>query len=622
MSTPNNPLDSAPTSTFTHVLVAFKYAEDAFNMKTFDPITAGVGGSLAGEGTNIVVCNELTDNRFNIQEAMWDFNFIPNIGVSTTTSVGKIVVADRLIPYNFIDFLRDTVLAKFNTNEPLMSLSHATFVLKTFFTVTNTDSDNYEDVIQANPFYFNVDSVESIPHGNGVTPSFHIIHAIGASNTLGLLRSFSSIYQMNITHKDGNIHDTIPTGTGTSGIKTRGAENAANSDKRKTRQDLSKPMLTLKDMFEGLEADLNQQKFVNASQLQEWRREIRSDNQPDKIVIGTKQKKQPKPEELPIDYVIDLDPVYYEYNVDNRNMPFEQPEISQIEDGIRVFPVRPGTHITELIEKIMLLSTKVGDDAVSPICKLTYKTAITAQRLKTDRYVINIKIRRYELPCNSLEENTGPGVNPESTSLEFFLNDPRELDTDVLEFKSHINYVGGDNMFEQQNTDDVGAGIVYADREQATAERSTGVSFFQTMYSGIRPMVASYGIDGLESAQSAGEIFNLMDRYTYTQRTDYEMIIRGNPNLMSDVNRNPVEVISDIKGAGVFYYSLPEINPMYIKLTIFEKGFSSEVDDDIPTQFYFDDYYHLTRVINIFGKTGSNDGFHQKLLLKRTDTLI
>lgn len=644
MSIPQNPLNLGGSTTHRHMLIAFKYASDAFNLVKFDPIKVDVGQSLPDVGPNVVVVNEFGDQKFSIPEAMWDFDYIPNIGVSTTSSVGKIVIADRYVPYSFINFLKYKVLAKFNELEAsdgtdeqtddelvddtkfLMSLGHATFVLKTFFTLEDDNIDSFDGdpkVISINPFYFNIDSLESVPSGSSIAPVSHIIHAIGAANTTGLLRSFGSIFQMNITHKDGNIHDTIPAGTGSNGLKTRSAENTANAAKRKERLDLSKPMLTLKDVFEGFEADLNQQKFANKAQLQYWRRVIRNDKQPDKIVIDPKQTKLPKREELPMDFVIDLDPLYAKYKIDNRNMPFEQPSIAQTEDGIRVLPIRPGAHIFQVVESLMLLSKEVGDDAVNPLLKKTFKTTITAKR-SSERYTIYIKIRQYILPSNGETANTGPGVNTSDTPLHFFVNDALDRDVDVMEFKSHINYQVGDTMLEIQTTDNVGAGIIYADREQATAERRPDLPFYQTLYSGVRPMIASYGIDGLESAQKAGNIFNLMDRYTYTQTTDYELLIMGNPYLLSDLNRNPNDVISDSVGNGVHYYSRPEVDPMYVKVTIFESSYDADVDGNgqaVQERFYFDNYYHVTRVVNMFGVVG-NGGFYQKLLLKRSDTLI
>ena len=621
MSIPENPLNVGITSTHRHILVAFKFAEDAFNTTSFDMQGALVGKPAPGaSGPNIVVVNEMIDQTYTIPQAIWDFDFAPNIGVSTSTSVGKIVIEDKIVPYGFLNFLHEKVLSYFVGLGP-MSLSHATFMLKTVF---ETDDAS---LIMPEPYYFNIDSIESLTQTIRTAPTRHVLYTIGAANTLGVLRSFSSLFQMNITHKDGNLHDTIPEGDGTIlSLDTRAIENAANTSKRKDRADLSKPMTTLKDIFEGLEADLNQLKYANKAQLQQWMREVRTDSV-DKIIVVPKQTKKPDPDQLPIDYVIDLDPKYQSYSIDNRNMPFEQPDVLQDNKGVRVFPERTGTVIIELISSIMMLSKQVGEDAIDDKPK-TFKTTITATRKTSDRYEVNIKIRKYDIPRDDIihkaepghtVKDTGPGVNPSSTSLHFFVNAPEPRDQDVLEFNSHLNYTVNDKMLEKQS-DAEGAGIVYADREQGTAERRPSLSFFETMYSGVRSMIGSYTNDGLESAQRGGDILNLMDRYTYLQTTDYIMSIHGNPYLLSDVNRNPSDVVADSDGVK-HYYSKPETNPMYLKLTIYLKSMAAD-DNPIPERFYYDDYYHITRVINIFGVVGGPRAFTQNLLLKRNDDLI
>lgn len=618
MSVPANPLNIAPYASHRHILIAFKYSEDAFAVERFNPKSAGTGESIQNIGENVVIVNEFINQKFTIPEAMWDFNFIPNIGVSTTSSVGKIVILEGQVPYSFLDFLRVNVLQVFGEED--LAISQVTFLLKTFFDKGGNETGEI-DTIVSNPFYFNIDRIESIPEELSPSPNKHILHAIGAANSTGLLRSFSSIFQMNITHKDGNIHNKVPHGTGTNTkLKTRAEENNLNSTKRKERLDLSKPMVNLRDIFEGLEADLNQQKYIHQGQLQRWIRDIRSEDNTDKIVIAPQQTKVDSITELPMDFVVDLDPLYKEYSVDNRNMPFEQPDVNQENVGIRVFPVKTGLDIFSLVERLMGLSKRVGIDAIATE-KKTFKTTITpVRKKKTGRYEINIKIRQYILPNNTEEENTGPGKAIEP--LEFFVNDIINRDTDVLSFKSTVKYKVGDVMVEQQIEDNIGAGVVYADREQGTAERRPSLPFFKTLYSGIRPMIGSYLIDGLESAQRAGDIYNLMDRYTYTQTTDYEMVILGNPYLMSDTNRNPKDIIEDSAGEVVHYYPKPENDPMYLKLTIFEKSFDSADDDEIPQKFYFDNFYHLCRVVNIFGYGGAARSFYQHLYLRRTDSVI
>jgi len=603
MSIPQNPIDVGNTTAHRHILIAFKFAEDAFNTVNVDIENSAVGKPAVGAvGNNIVVVNEAREKNFTIPEAIWDFDFAPVMGVSTSTSVGKIVIADKTAQYTFLNFLHNTVLGHFLKSGP-MSLSHATFMLKTIF-------NNNDEIIAPAPYYFNLASIESVSATilqPSPAPHTHILYAIGASNTLGELRSFSSLFQMNITHKDGNLHDTIPKGDGTIlSLDTRAIENAANTSNRKDRNDLSKPMTTLKDIFDGLEADLNQVKYAHKAQLQQWMREVRTDSV-DKIVVVPKQTKKPDPEKLPIDYVIDLDSKYESYPIDNRNMPFEQPDILQDNKGVRTFPVRTGTTLVNLISNIMLLSKTVADDAVDEKPK-TFKTTITAIRKTTNRYEVTIKIRQYELPRENMP-----------TVLHFFVNTSEPKDMDVIEFKSHINYRVGDKMLEKQSDAD-GAGIIYADREQGSAERKPDLDFFETMYSGVRVMIGTYVNDGLESAQRASDILNLMDRYTYIQTTDFVMSIRGNPYLLSDVNRNPKDVASDSEGVK-HYYSKPETDPMGLKLTIYLKPMA-EKDSDVPQRFYYDDYYHITRVVNMFGSGDQSRSFTQMLQLKRNDDLI
>jgi hypothetical protein len=622
MSIPNNPLDVGGTSTHRHILLAFEYAEDAVKLESFDPGKAIVGEPLKSDafvGQTMVVVNETNDKRFSISEAMWDFNYAPTVGIITSTSVGRIVISDRRVAYSFLDFLRVNLL---DTLGKGTSLSHVTFVLKTIFSV-NSDVDGDEDHIYPRPFYFNIDSIETLPTKKSATPKNHILKAIGISNSLGLLPALSELNQFTITHKDGNIHNTLPSsgfqGSG-GGIPTRSDDNTFNTSERKKRLDLSKPMVTLQDVFEGFEADLNQQRYAHKGQLQLWLREIRSGDTVDKILIAPEQKKGPD-KSLPLTFKVDLDKEYRNYLVDNRNMPFEQPDVVQDKKGINVYSISAGSTICEAVTKIMYLSKAIGQDA-SVKYKTTFKTTITPIRTKTE-YVINIKIRKYLIPNNPSDKktNTGPGTG--IYPLHFYINDgPERRHTDIVSMRSNIRYQSADVVLEQQKESPVGAGVVFADREQSTSERSPELGFYETLYSGVRSLTAPHVIDGLESAQQAGNIYTLLDADSYDQTTRCDLIIHGNPNLMSDMNRNPAEVVSDVDGE-VNYYPKPETEPMYVKLTIFEAQINVEgiENDDVPNRFYFDEFYHMTRVVNVFGG-GKGRSFYQYLSLQRTDDLI
>lgn len=623
MSIPENPLSEHNTSLYRNVLVAFKYADDASKANVLT--TAGdVGESIPNTGPNIIIVNEFKSRRFTIEEAIWDFNFIPEIGVTTSASTG-IVAVDEEIPNSFLSFLRETVIAELGEDT---SISHMGFVLKTFFMIGEEENGN--NTIVGNPYIFTVDHIDSLVNDSDpLIPNTHVLNCMAISNTTALLRSFSNMYQMTITHKDGNLHDEVPEPfAGSSGLQTRGEENKNKNRSRKNKLDQSKPMKTLKDVFDGLEVELNQQKFTHKAQLQQWLRNIRNDHV-DKITVPPQQSKPPLEESLPIDFKIDLDPIYQNYPIDNRNMPFEQPSVNQEEIGIRSFPVKIGTNLFQLINKIMHLSKSVGEEANPSLTerKKAFKITLSAIRQPTNRYLISIKIRRYTIPLNEIDGiDTGPGdsaVDPDNP-LHFFTNDVFGRDSDILSLTSRIAYEVGDIMLENQINNEPQAGIVFADREPATAERRPDLNFFRTMYSGLRPSIANYVINGLESAENSGHIFNMLDPYTFTQTTEYNLEIRGNPYILSDVNRLPHEVVNDEEGE-THYFRMPETYPMYVRLTMFERSLTEggeEAQNDIPKKFYYDGFYHVTRVVNIFGVWQGKRGFKQHLVLRRSDDTV
>lgn len=623
MSVPSNPLDGVNSSNHFHILVAFKHAEDAFDQKI--TIESGIiGESIPNAGENVIVVNEAVSNRFTIEHALWDFNALSPASVTTTSSVGKIGVTER-VSNSFLNFLRDVVLFRFNDGFPEeehVSLSHITFVLQTIFVLGGDEETNESiNVIKCNPYFFQVDSIDSMTNNAGGDKPMHMINAISSTNTVGLLRSFSALYQTTITSKDGNIqNDNLAPDTISLGLKQRSLENQQLKASRQRRLNKSNIMTNLKDIFEGFQKDLNEQKFIHKAQLQQWIRNIKDEPDTDKIVFPPTQTKPPNDNFLPIDYRIDLDPVYQSYRIDNRNMPFEQPDVIQTQSGIRTFPVTTGKPIIKIIKELMLLSRQVADDTRLPLGeKRTFKVAVTAFRKKDGNYLVNIKIRRIIVPKNTENVDTGPGEIVDDGPLHFFLNDPENRDVDIISFSSSLDYEISDVMIEQQS-DSPGAGIVFGDREQGTAQRGSTTPFFKSLYNGVRNSAYPRHGDGLESAQDYGDIVGLLKRQSLAQSTRYNMVIRGNPHLLSDLNRTPNDVVNDEIGQA-FIFERPEINPMYVRLTIFE----DTVDDtqpDVPIKFYYDNHYQLVRVINMFGFDGTPRSFYQQLILKRTDSLM
>src|SRR6185437_14660444 len=250
-----------------------------------------------------------------------------------------------------------------------VSEGHIVFALRTFFIGENTDAVN-NDVIAGNPLLFNmVTSINDLAPKSG---RFYTFSFVGSATTFGQLNQYSKIYQMTITNSDGNLYNQIPTlDTPSCVMQSRQAEDAAHQVARKKRIDLSKPMRTLGELFSAFESELNTQKFTNSAQLQSWLQNV-NDGYTVKIIPPIQQKQGG----IPVDFFVVLDPIYKNYPIDNRNLPFEQPELDQNKNGIRSFSIKTATDIPVAVEKLMKLSRKVGQESQASSAYI-FKTVIS-----------------------------------------------------------------------------------------------------------------------------------------------------------------------------------------------------------------------------------------------------
>ena len=604
MSNPINPLNKFNSTSLRHILVAFKYTEDA--EKT--PITYSLGnpGAVfsAKKGPGIVIVNEFTGSDFNIYSARWTWNFFGPLTATCSSCVGSIEIADRT-GLHFPDFMKTRVIPALGVSE-----GHMVFALRTYFIGDSIKPDG-KDMVVGNPFIFNM--VTMINDLSPQSGRFYTLGIVGASTTYAQTNQYSKIYKMTITHSDGNLHKETPIPkVPTCSMKTRKDEDNIQNSERKKRIDRSKPMRSLKEVFAAFENELNQQKFTDAAQLQSWLSQL-NNNYDVKIIPPI----QTKLGGIPVDYIIHLDPIYNEYEVDNRNLPFEQPEQDQNKKGIRSIPVKIGMNIPNMVEKLMKLSQKVGQD--SELLKpYIFKTAMSIIKTVTDRYQIHVVIKRIKVPENHISYTTGPGESAVSIPLEFSYQDPRFEDRDIISLNAKTVSDNSLKILEQQ-TQNTAALVVYGDREQISAERIPNIEYFQSQYSGLRPMINPLENNGLESGVNASKIDNNIN-VEIMQSTSYNLVINGNPNLLSDLNRLPSDVaLGNIGNAQLYKY--PELDPMYVKLTIFLKPHAAlglYENSNVSNKFYYDGYYHMASVTNIFEQAL----FLQELRLLRTDESI
>jgi len=378
---------------------------------------------------------------------------------------------------------------------------------------------------------------------------------------------------------------------------------------RADRMQSDRTMMTLKDIMEGFEAALKSQKTPPEQKLSEWLSTINEGYV--KPLEPDEQKKSGGV--LPLDYNIHLDPVYNDYVINNRNLAFEQPEQSQVSAGIKVFQVKPGKMITKTVNNLMKLSNQVGEDAIGGSTnQKSYKCNISCIKTCDEKYQFDIHIAQYVVPLNNGKVDTGPGESNVNPLVFTYQKDARSRD--IINLSMSLFSDSELNILSQPNNSTDNR-VVYGNREQIMLERNADTDFFKTAFSGVRGMANPKNF-GLERPNGPVSIDNLV-KTNLAQTSRLYITIIGNPNLLSDIFRNPMKVVEEDEDSPNFY-KYPEYYPMYAKLDIYIKPSANiglNLDKDISRKYYYDGYYHLGRI-----KTKMTGNlFTQELEMYRTD---
>lgn len=598
-----NPLLSLRTYTIKNILVAFTTTEDALNTP-IDIQGGKCGDSVKGNscGKNgIVVINEFYDDKFYILNHTNEFSFELNNDFNTSVTTGTLSIVDRVSGY-FQDFLKNDVADKLGVAE-----THLIFSLRTY--ITGTTYDDKREHILIKPLIFHA---LNLSHGfsDSSAQNMYILTYAADYNAYGILPNYTNSYQMTVTHKDnGKSLSGVSSSKINSKIdSTLGLSSKTSKDKlREEKNNKEHVMYNLGDVMAGLEYELKNQKFAPKSKLQDFLSNIRDD-----YIHRIEPYKQKKDNGvLPIEYNIKLDDKYKNYVVDNRNLYFEQTDESQTSGGIKYYSIKPGKHIIKTITNLMKLSSQVGKEANETPSKF-FKPNISTIKTCDDNYQFNVGIKKYTVPRNDGVVETGPteySVKP----LTFDYQKSAQ-DRDILSLHASLNSDTGLSILEVVNNND-NSRIVLGNREQITNERNANVNFFKTSYSGIRTMTSKYNYF-LEKPEASANIENIA-KTNLIQTSKLELIIVGNPNLLSDLFRNPLSVANE-NDDSPYYYKFPEFHPMYVRLNIYLKPSDTlgiKLNKDVPSKYYYNGYYHLGKVVSeIEGSL-----FRQKLVLYRTD---
>lgn len=602
-----NPLDKLQNIDVKYVLAAFAYTEDACHTK-ITPSLGSIGTRFSGEscgGPAVVIVNEFKDPSYAIDLFETEFNYYSALAPTSTQMLGQIRISDR-IGGRFPTFLKKC------SEELGVSQTHMAFSLVVYFSgYLNVNGASIKEVIATKPFIFNMGTL--VQTFTGGTNNYYSMMVMATYNTFGLMPTFSKMYQQSITNVNGNPSQEVPKpDLPLAQILPRGVEDSLKEPLRKDRIDKSKPMETLGDAYDSLAEDLMQQKYEHQRQLQEWQSFIRDD-----YVKKIQKPVQIKPGGIPVDYRLTLEDGLRDYKIDNRNLPFEQPEQNQEKYGVRTIPVFLGEHLINFVSRMMKYSRQLSEEAKRKPRK-SFKSVITIIRRCQGKYDAFLKTSQILLPTNNPSgSDTGPDKAVQPLVLEYQRSGTD--DSQVLSVSGSSASLIDYSILEKQ-IDDPDAEVVYGNREQVTAERTSQVDFFNSLFSGIRPSINVRHNAGLESGEDAGYFDTHLMGNINAQPNQFTITMRCDPNLMSDLFRNPWDVVFG-DGQDCVYYSRPEIHPMYMILKVYLDPLRAAHglrEDEIPANTHYHlKYYHISKVKTIITDTGYN---HEITLLREDDT--
>lgn len=616
-----NPLAKLKTYQVKHVLMGFRFSEDAC---TFD-IKGNVGpaGTVIGANPNdplvagtkckgpaIVFINEIEDPTFVLYaaETRWDF-FSPT-NPTTGAYTGVLHIQDR-VGMLFAEKVRSyqQILG--------MAIGHITFAWKTFYIGQN--NDGVDEVFTSNPMIFHVTAfAQTLAAELGRS---YFMSIVSSYNTFGQLPQFSKMFQTTLTHADGNTQKDAPMvdDVGTD-LVSRQEEDKMKREARKNRLDKNKPMKNLGDIFNSFQAEMTEGGFANNTQIQEWQANLRQDYT--KKIIPPEQYLP----DLPMKYTFKLDEKYQQYKVDNRNLPFEQPEQGQNFEGIRSVPFHYGTVLSSAINSVMMLAKNVSSDIVSET-PTGFRSTVSVLRGCTGQYTINTNINSYTIPINKEGgPDTGPGAGAVDGPLTYVYQDTKQEGRDIISisFRSDVTPLQRPLEKPTDGSDDIG--VVYGNREQQSIQRKPVDSddFFAAGYTGNRSTIAPFRTSGLEDAASAVILESHLTPSMIKQTTAYTIKVVGNPYIVNDLNRNPIDVVEG-KGHGdadaiwqYILYDKVEFEPMYLHLTVYmnpEKALAGKGSTEIDQTYYYKGYLHISTIETRYS---FHDGFTQTITALRT----
>lgn len=598
MSTPKNPLDYFRTYSYHHILVACDGTDSAESLASSSEITMfdhegyGEGKYMPrsapnGMGSYVVLINGMSDARLSVKSAKWTSTLVPrDEGVQIKTAPTMTVSGDMTIlepnGINFLNIMNDT------TKRLGVDASSVVFLLKTVFT-GHKYNGAYDVIMNIQPLLITV---------YNITAMFDTAGAEYNLEFCGTVNGVAQLPQASI------ICDSF----------------AFALDKDQTLGNIIEVSLpaAIKELYARKKNTLVESYQRNNS----------------KIDFNS--------EFTDVEYTFKLHNAYKNYIVDI--IPV-QAQSTGFGDGISGIS-GDSTNIESILDMIMQSSKAVLNDYDKDGNRYMYKITSSAQTSR-DKYVIEYQIHRYKTATIKVEDflNFEP---PAGTGIEFdYIFTGKNVDVKSFDIKMQFGLAffqtlnatssmptTGSSKVKTKSQPVAGTGNKDGAGDQSSTKESTNEFRKKPLFLGLN--VKDPAIRNTREPEMKLNYNALLARHAAYESLEARLVIRGNPQLLSDTSQlpdyvrdpnldpddtsgtnSPSVIAIDNDDAARNYYKSIHNTPSYVKVNVFMPvSFStndgtSAYGSDYAKNFWYPGWYTILQISNTF----SDGDFTQELEL-------
>lgn len=570
MSRPANPLSKYRTYSYHQVMAVCDSTQTALELSespTFTDVFTSRNSvdrlkvlETAKKGKYIILIDGFADAQFVIQNIKWATVLAPDPASggapSTVETDGEMSILEPQ-GVRFMNVLSQACTSLATDPTGLI------FVLKTFF-IGHTDTGETEVITNIRPLYFIIIDIQAEFNETGAIYTVAFVGMCNGGAKLSYVNEIASQVDISNTTADGKV------------------------------------VATLGEVFDKLLPsmvyDLYEREFEEVQLLYQ------------KLDIKATAKYNYRP----VRYKFVLDPGYASYTFGTNTKLTKQSDLNDV-----VLSFSENTTFESIIEGIMLSSAEVAKDADDPKEKTLFKIT-SAIESTPEEYVVVYYINKYKQPTPTIEQKINDSISggarfvpPEGTLIEFdYVFTGKNIDIKQFDIKMEMGLAFFQLISTTSNIPSQSEGVSWmpqgtgkgaggADNTKANAERTTSTRTKTPLFLGGQTRDAINR--NRKNAVSTLNFKSMLARWAAIENIQAKMVIAGNPQLLDEMSVGPADLSSrkteDPKADQTINPSWMTI-PTFVRVNIMMPTVDQK--DDYAEAFWFDGYYQLLFVNNIF----------------------